>query len=243
MARLSALPEGLDPHVRHLITELRAMKERAELGNVRIAARTGFSTSSWQRYLSGRTLPPAQAVEALARAAGADEARALALHRLAAAAWDQRSAEAPEDRREGHDRREGREGRDGPPGDGRRMRRGWLAAGAAALVAVLGALALVLHPWQHDSDAAVSYACRISQSGAQWHAGLSDTRTAVLGQGNAGPDVAEAQCLLTRAGFPVGEVDGLYGPMTERAVKRFQSGHHLVPDGTMGPHTWNALRA
>jgi peptidoglycan hydrolase-like protein with peptidoglycan-binding domain len=35
--------------------------------------------------------------------------------------------------------------------------------------------------------------------------------------------------------------DGVFGPMTERAVKRFQRSHGLVPDGIVGPLTRGAL--
>src|SRR6188472_1197240 len=35
--------------------------------------------------------------------------------------------------------------------------------------------------------------------------------------------------------------DGGFGPMTERAVKRFQRRHDLVPDGSVGPLTRGAL--
>lgn len=35
--------------------------------------------------------------------------------------------------------------------------------------------------------------------------------------------------------------DGLFGAQTERAVKRFQRGHDLVPDGIVGPLTRGAL--
>ena len=35
--------------------------------------------------------------------------------------------------------------------------------------------------------------------------------------------------------------DGVFGPMTERAVKRFQRRHNLVPDGIVGPLTRSAL--
>ena len=35
--------------------------------------------------------------------------------------------------------------------------------------------------------------------------------------------------------------DGIFGPMTERRVKRFQRNHNLVPDGIVGPLTRGAL--
>ena len=54
--------------------------------------------------------------------------------------------------------------------------------------------------------------------------------------------MAEAQCLLRRAGFPPGDIDGIYGPRTERAVQRLQRKAGLVVDGIVGPHTWGALR-
>ncbi|WP_457429084.1 peptidoglycan-binding protein [Streptomyces sp. QTS52] len=57
-----------------------------------LAVRTGYSRSSWDRYLNGKALPPRHAVEELARVAGADPVRLLVLHEVAEEAWPQRIA-------------------------------------------------------------------------------------------------------------------------------------------------------
>jgi peptidoglycan hydrolase-like protein with peptidoglycan-binding domain len=36
--------------------------------------------------------------------------------------------------------------------------------------------------------------------------------------------------------------DGVFGPGTSRAVKRFQRRHHLTADGIVGPSTWRMIR-
>jgi len=56
------------------------------------------------------------------------------------------------------------------------------------------------------------------------------------------PAVRRLQVELRRAGDRLGAVDGQYGPLTERAVMRFQRAHHLPVDGTAGPQTLAALR-
>ena len=75
-----------------------------------------------------------------------------------------------------------------------------------------------------------------------WYAGNSRTRDATVGYGDAGPDVAEVQCLLRRAGVSPGGIDGMFGPLTQGAVKAFQRQARLDVDGVVGPHTWKALR-
>ena len=36
-------------------------------------------------------------------------------------------------------------------------------------------------------------------------------------------------------------VDGIFGPLTEEAVKQYQQEHGLTPDGIVGPKTWSVL--
>jgi peptidoglycan hydrolase-like protein with peptidoglycan-binding domain len=36
-------------------------------------------------------------------------------------------------------------------------------------------------------------------------------------------------------------VDGMYGPVTQTAVRRWQATHRLVVDGLIGPNTWRSL--
>jgi N-acetylmuramoyl-L-alanine amidase len=57
----------------------------------------------------------------------------------------------------------------------------------------------------------------------------------------AGDDVAELQERLLGLGFHVGRVDGLFGPSTEAALREFQQGVGLEPDGTCGPSTLRGL--
>jgi N-acetylmuramoyl-L-alanine amidase len=56
-----------------------------------------------------------------------------------------------------------------------------------------------------------------------------------------GDDVAALQSRLTEMGFHSGRVDGIYGPMTESAVKEFQKSVGVVVDGKCGPATIIAL--
>jgi peptidoglycan hydrolase-like protein with peptidoglycan-binding domain len=57
----------------------------------------------------------------------------------------------------------------------------------------------------------------------------------MLKRGDRGPAV---RILQRRLGIAA---DGVFGPMTERAVKRYQRGHGLVPDGVVGPITRGSL--
>ncbi|MFF7470279.1 peptidoglycan-binding protein [Streptomyces sp. NPDC008092] len=250
MARWKELPGELDPVVVEFVGQLRRLKDGSGLSLTRLAARTGYSASSWERYLSGRLLPPAAAVEALAAAtvggtgADLDTARLLALHEAAADAWQR-------------DRPSGRTPDHEPPPVAvapaavrrpvTRLRL-YLTAGAAfAAGAVIAGVAVgsemptgsartavVAHP--------VTYACTYVRKAGAWYAGNSATSNDALEVDMSGPEVAELQCLLQRAGISPGGVDGNFGPLTESAVITAQKRYHLDVDGRVGPHTWAALR-
>jgi peptidoglycan hydrolase-like protein with peptidoglycan-binding domain len=54
--------------------------------------------------------------------------------------------------------------------------------------------------------------------------------------------VRELQRRLDRLGYEPGPVDGLFGPRTERATRRFQARHGLRIDAIVGRETLDALR-
>jgi len=58
---------------------------------------------------------------------------------------------------------------------------------------------------------------------------------------SASPKVAALQLALFQRGYYRGAFDGIAGPLTRRATKRFQRRHHLVVDGVAGPRTRRKL--
>jgi len=57
-----------------------------------------------------------------------------------------------------------------------------------------------------------------------------------------GEDIAEVQRTLQILGYYRGDIDGVYGPLTEEAVKAFQADNGLVADGVVGANTYEALQ-
>jgi N-acetylmuramoyl-L-alanine amidase len=57
-----------------------------------------------------------------------------------------------------------------------------------------------------------------------------------------GDDVGELQRRLGRLGFDAGRVDGIFGPLTARALDDFQRNVGLPPDGICGYETVHALQ-
>ena len=75
----------------------------------------------------------------------------------------------------------------------------------------------------------------LADPGASAAGGASASSEVVVKRGDRGEAVRSIQQELGIS------ADGVFGAQTERAVKRFQRGHDLVPDGIVGPLTRGAL--
>jgi peptidoglycan hydrolase-like protein with peptidoglycan-binding domain len=76
-----------------------------------------------------------------------------------------------------------------------------------------------------------------------WTALLSAGTQPTLRNGSTGNDVRRLQRSLTAAlGRTVG-IDGQFGPLTEQAVRDYQTSRSLGVDGIVGAQTWGALQA
>ncbi|PWI17578.1 transcriptional regulator [Streptomyces sp. Act143] len=98
MGAWQSLPEDLPPEVRHLVEQLRRLKDATGLSLAALGARTAYSKSSWHRYLNATQPPPRQAVTALCALAGlgGTEAERVGVRwELAVQAWP-RPATVPE---------------------------------------------------------------------------------------------------------------------------------------------------
>ncbi|MGW0774390.1 DUF2690 domain-containing protein [Streptomyces sp. NPDC002835] len=87
MPRWKDLPEGLDPEVREFMGQLRGLVDRSGLSIAAVSDRTGYSKTSWERYLNGRLLAPKGAVVALAEVTGTNTVHVTTMWELAERAW------------------------------------------------------------------------------------------------------------------------------------------------------------
>lgn len=237
------------------VVQLRKLKDDSRQSLSRIAVKTGYSASSWERYLAGKTLPPMAAVEALAKLVGADPVRLEALRDAAAQAWtwsdqqDQQPDLATPPDNPHHQATDNPHRQTEPLRSRRALARTAVTAAAGAVVgAAITLLALGTQPAGAAQPGLkvtprVAYTCTYTQRDGLWYAGNSTTTTDVLVVDNWGSEVAELQCLLQHAGFSPGGIDGNFGPLTERAVIKAQKARHLDIDGEVGPKTWVALRS
>lgn len=70
---------------------------------------------------------------------------------------------------------------------------------------------------------------------------FQSAEAAVYRQGSTGDAVRTIQTKLSNWGYFSGDIDGIYGPKTEEAVKYFQRKNGLTVDGVVGPATLRAL--
>ncbi|WP_328905410.1 XRE family transcriptional regulator [Streptomyces sp. NBC_00234] len=87
MPRWKALPEELDPQVKEFAGQLRRLVDRSGLSLAALADRTGYSKTSWERYLNGRLLAPRGAIVALAEVTGTNQSHLTTMWELAERAW------------------------------------------------------------------------------------------------------------------------------------------------------------
>ena len=89
-------------------------------------------------------------------------------------------------------------------------------------------------------DGVVGPSTYIVLDGARWALG-GRLLCHIPGHMLQGDDVAELQERLLALGFSPDRVDGVFGPSTEQAVRRFQCGVGLAVDGGVGPETLRAF--
>ena len=110
-----------------------------------------------------------------------------------------------------------------------RRARGWLAG-------LLAATVLLSVPASGLAAEGISGADELATTGTL-------ARGAGYGSQAGSEPVRELQRRLRRLGDRPGPIDGLYGPLTEGAVERFQQAHGLATDGIVGPQTKGRLLA
>ncbi|GGV57797.1 hypothetical protein GCM10010277_60060 [Streptomyces longisporoflavus] len=87
MPRWKALPDELDPQVREFASQLRRLVDRSGLSIAAVSDRTGYSKTSWERYLNGRLLAPKGAIVALAEVTDTNPVHLITMWELAERAW------------------------------------------------------------------------------------------------------------------------------------------------------------
>ncbi|MFJ6573113.1 XRE family transcriptional regulator [Streptomyces sp. NPDC091292] len=87
MPRWKALPDELDPEIKEFCEALRRLVDRGGLSIAAVADRTGYSKTSWERYLNGRLLAPKGAIVALAEVTGTNPLHLTTMWELAERSW------------------------------------------------------------------------------------------------------------------------------------------------------------
>ncbi|MER7487234.1 DUF2690 domain-containing protein [Streptomyces sp. NPDC126497] len=81
------MPDELDPQIREFTSQLRRVVDRSGLSVASVSDRTGYSKTSWERYLNGRLLAPKGAIVALAEVTGTNPVHLTTMWELAERAW------------------------------------------------------------------------------------------------------------------------------------------------------------
>ncbi|WP_444875654.1 DUF2690 domain-containing protein [Streptomyces composti] len=81
------MPDDLDPQIREFTSQLRRVVDRSGLSIASVSDRTGYSKTSWERYLNGRLLAPKGAIVALAEVTGTNPVHLTTMWELAERAW------------------------------------------------------------------------------------------------------------------------------------------------------------
>ncbi|MFG3129246.1 DUF2690 domain-containing protein [Streptomyces tendae] len=81
------MPDELDPQIREFTSQLRRLVDRSELSVASVADATGYSKTSWERYLNGRLLAPKGAIVALAEVTRTNPVHLTTMWELAERAW------------------------------------------------------------------------------------------------------------------------------------------------------------
>jgi peptidoglycan hydrolase-like protein with peptidoglycan-binding domain len=95
-------------------------------------------------------------------------------------------------------------------------------------IAVIAVIAVALIVWALDDDGS-------STDAGDGSADSSDD------DGATPEEIMTGQRALQDVGCYAGEIDGLYGPATDQAIRDFQAGAGLTVDGIFGPATLAAL--
>lgn len=69
----------------------------------------------------------------------------------------------------------------------------------------------------------------------------SPNQAPILRPGSQGQAVRDVQAYLSQQGLYSNAPDGVYGPQTRDAVRKFQQSRNLPADGIVGPQTWSNM--
>ncbi|MBI2565710.1 MAG: peptidoglycan-binding protein [Candidatus Schekmanbacteria bacterium] len=103
--------------------------------------------------------------------------------------------------------------------------------------------ALARRPTTDGYETAASDRYGIAAAAAAEGGDAGAVQHTTLRHGSHSAEVTQMQLRLAELGFPPGPADGVFGPETRAAVRRFQKANLLAADGVVGPLTWSALDA